>query len=72
MVTRSQCAVISACVAAMPLEKHEPSPPQLPQRALERRAGRVRGARVVEVLDELAGRRLHVGGGLMDRRDMEP
>ena len=42
---------------------------QLAQRALERRAGRVRGARVVEVLDELAGRRLHVGGGLMDRRD---
>ena len=42
---------------------------ELAERALERRARGVRGARVVVVLDELARRGLHVGRGLVDRRD---
>ena len=64
-----QCAVSSACVAAMPLEKADAEAAlELAQRALERRARRVRRARVVVVLDELAGRGLHVGRGLVDRR----
>ena len=42
---------------------------QLPEGALERRPGGVGGARVVVVLHVLAERRLHVGRGLVNRRD---
>src|SRR4051794_20881752 len=42
---------------------------QRAQRRLERRARRVGRARVVEVVDELAGRKPADGGGLVDRRD---
>src|SRR5581483_1359055 len=45
---------------------------QLPQGALERRSRGVGRARVVVVLDELARRPLHVGRGLVDRRDDGP
>ncbi len=43
--------------------------PRARRARLERRARRVGRARVVEVADELAGRGLHVGRGLVDRRD---
>ena len=42
---------------------------QLAERVLERAPGRVRGAAVVVVLDELAGGRLAVGRALVDRGD---
>ena len=42
---------------------------ELAERLLERLARRVGRARVVEVLDVLAGARLGVGGGLVDRRN---
>ena len=42
---------------------------ELAERVLERAARRVRRARVVVVPDELAGRGLDVGRGLVDRRD---
>ena len=63
-------AVISAWVAAIPEEKADAMAAlEVAQRALERAARRVGGARVVEVLDELADRALREGRGLVDGRD---
>ncbi len=67
-VPAAPTAVITACSAAMPEENaRRQSSLQLTQRRFQRRARRVRAARVVELPDELAGRRLHVGRRLVDR-----
>ena len=67
-----QIAVIRACVAAIPLENAVPWPPSSCPARARAPPRRVRAARVVVVLDELAGRRLAVRRGLVDRRDTEP
>ena len=53
----------------MPDAKHDDAALEVAERALQRGPRRVRRARVVEVLDELAAALLHVGGGLVDRGD---